>query len=122
MTAVPPPPRGGTVVPAPPPFGWITDPDHITGNELLEIQTYLGHPIDEIPTIMFPAWLAVAYARRHDPDAYPWSIALSLPLLALSSELAERQEQKTERQEQQHAEAVAAAIEAGEDPALVGPS
>lgn len=112
MSPVPPPPPGGVAIPEPPYFGWLGDPAHITPNELDEIQRAAGVPFGSIPHMALPAWVAVAYARRVDPDRYPWAVALSLPMSVIDTSAEERQEQEAE----EYAQAVEHALDTGQDP------
>lgn len=116
MSAVPPPPRGAENMPAPPPFGWIGNPRHLTIGEMDEICLYTGKTQEQLAGLQLLPYAAVAYARRHDPDLYPWSVAALLPFL----QLADGEALHAQAEQEEEAQAVAEAIEAGEVP--VNPS
>ncbi|MFE6404783.1 hypothetical protein [Streptomyces alboflavus] len=103
--ACPPPVRD---VPEPPPFGWIGDFKHLTHDELDEIAKVTGKAMEDLEVTRLMAHAAVAYARRHDRDRYPWSVAGKLTLDEL------RDDEDQDQEEAEHAAAVEAAIEAGE--------
>lgn len=78
-TAQIPPPPGRENFPDPPPYGWIGDPNALTGHELDEIARRLGaDPQRNRGRLIMHA--AVALARRSDPDRYPWDLADLLTL------------------------------------------
>lgn len=74
-----PPPPGGTVDVEPPPWGWRGDVQRLTGGEAGVIRKIIGVSVEENP-IGWMMYAAVAFARRLDPDRYPWDLAERLEL------------------------------------------
>lgn len=74
-----PPPRGGAVDVEPPPWGWRGDVKKLTAGEAGVIRKLLGGSLDENP-LGWAMYAAVAFARRLDPEKYPWEIAERLEL------------------------------------------
>lgn len=71
----PPPPPG---LPKPPAWGWVCYPGRLTSQEAEQIREVAGLDIQadfETRPLRCGAYVAVAYARRVDPEAYPWSVA-----------------------------------------------
>ncbi|MFE3071778.1 hypothetical protein [Streptomyces sp. NPDC059247] len=109
----PPPPPGA---PAPPPFGWIVDPLGLTRDEIAAFCAAAGVPsLSDVESTALPGLVAVAYARRHDPDAYPWSAAGRIPLADLTPD---DDAPDAEAEEAAYAEERTAAVLAGEDAPL----
>lgn len=112
---VPEPPQ----VPKPPPFGWIVNPRKLTGDELETIRQLVGDP-DKMRMGRFLAYTAIAYARRYDEAAYPWEAAGRIPLDELPALESQTDpvdgDGLTEDEAEAHAQAVAEAIEAAEEP------
>ncbi|MFI5861199.1 hypothetical protein [Streptomyces sp. NPDC051546] len=113
-TGTPPPPRN---TPKVPPFGWITDPFQLTGDEVAEFCAYAGAAdLTAVDHVRLPGLVAVAYARRYDEEHYPWEIAGRIPLCDLRMGTGDEEHQGDEdEQEAAYAEACTEAALAGED-------
>jgi hypothetical protein len=85
-------------LPEPPSFGWVLNPLRLTGNEANEIAEQCGvNPFatatgEEAMTV--GAYIAVAYARRVDPEKYPWKVAGNIPLGSMSKSFPDENQQE----------------------------
>ncbi|MFJ9433690.1 hypothetical protein ACIRQY_29110 [Streptomyces sp. NPDC101490] len=113
----PPPPPDA---PRPPSFGWVTDPMGLTRNEIREFCAAVGAAdLAAVDNTALPGLVAVAYARRADPVAYPWGAAGRIPLADLAPD--DDQEDDQEDAAAAYAEERTAAALAGEEPPLPPP-
>lgn len=107
--AFPPPPD----LPVPPPFGWVISPTRLTGNEAEQIKAACGLDpfVDaEKGGVLLAGHVAVAYARRLDPEAYPWDVAGRIPIGEFRRRFPDE-----DSLEETLAKTMADAIEAGEE-------
>lgn len=103
----PPPPPGYDQMPPAPEFGWLGNSDDLTLQELDEIALVAQVEISQLNKAALLAYSAVAYARRVDPQLYPWSTAKLLKISDI--------EVHFEDEGQEEADALQAAID-GVDP------
>lgn len=112
-----PPPPGRETMPPPPSFGWIGDIDGLTHGELDQIIRHAGTALKDMAGPMLLPYAAVAYARRENPELYPWSVAGLLMFNEVEAGVLELDEDQAAAE---HAAALAASLESGEpmpDPA-----
>ncbi|WBB59348.1 hypothetical protein O7599_27790 [Streptomyces sp. WMMC500] len=115
MNTLPPPPPNA---PAPPSFGWYTNPRDLTNGEIDAIKRRLK--VKEIADADGPAFLAhvaVAFARRENPQRYPWECSADIPISELPVPEATPDEKELAQYEEAAAEAAILGTDEPADPA-----